>query len=82
MTKGLPLLRLEVRRLTRAPLTWIVLALLFAAMLVAAMTGVARVRAEEATLARIATEERQSLARAGDDAPLEHARRSRRAGLP
>lgn len=59
-----PILRLEVRQTIRQRLTWLVLGLLFVAMLIGSAVGVARVRSERATLDRVAAEARASVAAA------------------
>lgn len=59
-----PILRLEVRETLRQRLTWLVLGLLFVAMLIGGAVGAARVNAERATLDRVAAEQRASIATA------------------
>ncbi|MCC2978337.1 ABC transporter permease subunit [Sphingomonas sp. PL-96] len=55
------LFRLELRETLRQPLTWIVLALLAAAMLAGCAVGAARVAAERAALAEVTDEARVSV---------------------
>lgn len=58
----LPIFRLEIRHTLRQRLTWAVLGLLLAAMLIGSMVGAARVAAEDATLDRVNIETQQSIA--------------------
>lgn len=60
----MPILRLEIRYTSRQRLTWAVLGLLLAAMLIGSMVGAARVASEHATLGRVNAETGQSIAAA------------------
>lgn len=57
----IPLLKLELRLLIRERLTWIALGLLAVAMVAGSLVGAERVRAQQATIARVQAEAAQSI---------------------